>query len=178
MARSTFAFKHDSQSYLKQDELTTLRRQWDAFERVENYNSIVYSTIYGTPTKTMGGSVTDSIYYPFSGDVELQDYRQGRLNHIAEYPDVTDFIVPYSQKPAFRTVSDIIGNANIFPTVVVDPNIDKSKLLTTAERLKNITALNLFVKVSTQTSLYPKSPYKYASNEEYLLYKNYVQTKC
>ena len=135
----------------------------------------MYSTIIGKPVNPKGDLVTDSIYYLFSGEGELQDYRQGRLNHVTEYPTVNDFVVPYSQRPTY-SVSDIIGNANIFPGIVVDPRIDKSKVLTNDERLANITALNLYVKVSTQTALYPKTPYKFTSNQEYLLYKNYVQT--
>lgn len=176
-ARSTFSFINTTRSYLTQDEIIKLRSQWETFERIENYNSIVYSSIVGKPISPVGDTVIESVFYKFSGDVELQDYKQGRLNHIAEYPSVSDFVVPYSQRP-LNSVSDIIGNADIFPGVIIDPRIDKSKVLTNDERLANINALNLFVKVSTQTSLYPKTPYKFSSNQEYLLYKNYLQTKC
>ena len=176
-ARSTYSFIHETKAYLLQKDLITLRKQWDTFERVENYNSIVYSTLLGKPLSARGDTVTDSVFYLFKGEGELLEYKQGQLDHIAEYPSVTDFLTPYSKRPIF-TVSDILGDASIFPTQVVDPRIDKSNVLTNKERLTNITALNLFVKVSTQTSLYPKTPYKFSSNQEYLLYKNYVQTNC
>ena len=175
--RSTFCFVHNTEYFLKHSEIFTLKQQWDTFERIENYNSIVYSTINGTGTlqTQASDSPTTPLFYTFTSDAELQDYKQGRLNHIAEYPAVADFVVPYANKPL--AIRDIIGDPNIFYITPCCQNIDKSKLLTNNERLYNQTGLNLFVRVSTQTAMYPKSPYKFQSAQEYLLYNNYKQTR-
>jgi hypothetical protein len=167
--RSTFCFSHSTRAYLSNSDIITLTRQWDTFERVENINSIVYSTIVGTKTFN-----NNQPFYTFLNNNELKDYEQGRLNHIAEYPSVTDFVVPYSKKPV--AVSSIIGNAQIFG--ICCPDEDKSKRLSNNERVTNIKALNLYVRVSTQTALYPKSPYKFIDSQEYLLYKNYKERNC
>ena len=160
-----------------------LQKQWDTFEKVENRNSIVHSTLVGlknTPGSAnllqSGDNVSDSLFYTFTGADELQEYRQGRLNHVQEYPTVTDFVVPYANKPI--QVGDIIGNAEIFGEPRCCPNITKTIPLTNAERLKNRNALNLYIAVSTHTELYPKSPYKFKSNDDYLMYKNYILTNC
>jgi len=172
--RSTFCFVNTT-TFLYHSDLFALKKQWETFERIENYNSIIYSTINGTGIPEKGAdSETNPLFYTFTSDAELQEYRQGRLNHISEYPAVNDFVVPYAQKPL--AVKDIINDTNIFYTTPCCKNIDKSKLLTNDERLNNITALNLYVRVSTQTAMYPKSPYKFQSAQEHLLYNTYKNT--
>lgn len=167
--RSTFCFKNDTRAYLAYTDIITLKRQWDMFEQVENTDSIFYSTING------GGTVES--FYLFNNQAEKLDYEQGRLNHIAEYPDNQDFTVPYSKKP--RNVKSIIGNPNIFPvTEDCCPNFDRSNVITNNQLLRNTTGINLYVKVSTQKAMFPKSPYKFSGNDEYLLYKTYEQTLC
>jgi len=140
---------------------------------VENYDSVVNSTILGL-NKT--GVKANIPYYTFLSQSELQEYNQGRINHIEEYPSVSDFVVPYSKKPT--SISSIVGNAQIFSNTPCCPDEDKSKLLSNTERFAKRNGLDLYVRVSTQTGLYPKSPYKFSSNDEYLLYKNYAQTYC
>ena len=62
--RSTFCFIHNKLAYLYHKDLITLKTQWDTFERVENHNSIIYSTLTGL--STVGISSTDnSPTHPF-----------------------------------------------------------------------------------------------------------------
>lgn len=180
--RSTFCFKHDTRAYLNFNEIMTMKKQWDTYERVENYNSIVYSTIVGlsplpaTPTpvirpSTISTGSANIIFYNFQNQEELLDYNQGKLQHIAEYPDVSDFCVPYSKKPT--NIAGVFNSNGYF----IEKSI-KSNLIDNSERLTNTTGRNLYVLVSTQKSLFPKSPYKFSGNDEYLLYKRYESNNC
>jgi hypothetical protein len=170
--RSTFCFKNDKRAYLSYTDIITLKRQWNMFEKVENNDSIAYSTIIG------GGN--DS-FYIFNNQSEKLDYNLGRLNHIAEYPNYDDFLTPYSkrQRDNIKSVNSIIGDSKIFrDTETCCPNFDRSNVITNNELLRNTTARNLYFKVSTQKAMFPKTPYKFSGNDEYLLYKTYEQALC
>jgi len=170
-ARSTFCFKHDKRAFLSQNDIIALKRQWDTFERVENFNSIVYSTITGSE------SPTSLVYYSFLNQSELDDYRLGQVNHISEYPTVADFLVSYSKKP-------IVPKKNTVVSTVVAPYISplccpeyiSTNVISNAELLANKTAKLIYERVSTQAALFPKSPYKFSSSTEYTVYKQYRDT--
>jgi len=175
VGRSTFCYVNTSKFLSKQD-LIDNQRNWETFERVENTNSIVRQQLANTvPNSVTSGG--ERVWYQFTDNEERIAYKLGQFAHIAKYPDVSDFLVPYSDRPIQYTSSVTSSIAKLLPNECVDcacPKPILGKPITDEERLKNIKAANLYVKVSTQTGLYPKSPYHYGSAEEYLLYKRYV----
>lgn len=168
LARSTFCFKHDTRAFLSQHELIALKRQWDTFERVENFNSIVYSTITGLE------SSPSLIFYTFLNQSELDDYKLGQANHISEYPTVSDFLVSYSKKPIIPKNSTIVSTV-VAPYIspLCCPEYISTNVISNAELLANRTARLIYERVSTQAVLFPKSPYKFSSSTEYTVYKQY-----
>jgi hypothetical protein len=166
-ARSTFCFKHDTRAFLSQNDIIALKRQWDTFERVENFNSIVYSTITGSE------SSTSLVYYSFLNQSELDDYKLGQVNHIAEYPTVADFLVSYSKKPIIAKNSTVVSTVTPFISPLCCPDYISTNVISNTELLVNKTAKLIYERVSTQAVLFPKSPYKFSGSSEYLAYKQY-----
>jgi hypothetical protein len=178
--RSTFCFDDTNKGqYLTNADRINRRRAWEIFEKVENKDSAVRAMLADTEPKSQGGA-PDRIFHIFENDEERVLYKIGQRAHISQYPNITDFQIPYANKPIQYTstvLASIAKNAAAITTGPC-PNEPKSKSLTNDERLFNQKSLNLYVKVSTQTGLYPKSPYKFASTEEYLMYKKYKAINC
>ena len=178
--RSTFCFPESTMQYKSMSELMTLRENWDTFERIENYNSIVSNTL-ANKVPTEAGVQTPE-FYQFINSYEKTSYRLGQLAHTVAYPDVADFLKPYSYKPiqyVSSVVSTIAGTnydsvgpsicANVLPPL---PTLDYDELL------RNRVGLGIYVRVSTQQAQFPKSPYKFSSNEEYITYQEYKRVLC
>ena len=209
--RSTFCFDLSGVQYKSRAELSDMRRQWETFERIENYNSAILKqlslTIPGPAIQRDGSVFLRPVDYE-----EKSDYTKGQLAHIARYPDISDFLVPYANRVipySNSTISSIFTNfestytstvssltstytssytstymssimsmvenlpLNIIygpPTQILPKSSDYSEIL------ENRKAKNLYIGVSTFVNKYPKTPYKFSSNDEYLLYKKYRDT--
>jgi hypothetical protein len=61
-------------------QTATLTRQWDTFERVENYNDIVYQQLQQGNRGTL--------YYQFSNQTDLKDYAAGQTLHVNYYSNL------------------------------------------------------------------------------------------
>ena len=168
--RSTFCYIPPSSFiYKSRQDITDLKRQWETFERIENYNSIVANKLANT--------IPDDkqVYYIYVDNQEQIDYTQGQLAHIQRYPDISDFLVPYAKKPILytSTISTIISNLGLNDRIGPCPNEPTSVIISNEQRIQNRKSNDIYIRVSTQNAIYPKSPYKFGSNEEYLLYKKY-----
>ena len=78
-----------------QSEMFRLRRQWDTFEKVENYNYNIYAQLLQGNRSMM--------YYQFLDKEELNDYKHGQQLHMLRYPDVS-----------FQSISD-----QVLPDIVL-----------------------------------------------------------
>lgn len=67
-----------------------IQGQWDTFERIENYNDVMYQ-------KYEVGNRTET-YYQFRTNQEYNDYRAGQLLHTLAYPNLP--------MTTFQSVSD------------------------------------------------------------------------
>jgi hypothetical protein len=167
-ARSTFCFKYDTRKFVSQNDIIALKRQWNTFERVENFNSIVYSTISGSENPI------GIYFYSFLNQSELDDYKLGQANHIAEYPTVSDFLISYSKKPVIPKTSTIVSTVvSPYISPLCCPDYISTNVISNTELLANKTAKLIYERVSTQSALFPKSPYKFSSSTEYTVYKQY-----
>lgn len=73
-------------------QTATLNRQWETFERVENYNDIVYQQL------EQGNRGT--LYYQFMSRTEQQDYTAGQTLHINYYSNLpASTFAPISTRP-------------------------------------------------------------------------------
>jgi len=180
--RSTFCFINTQQFYLKKDELVAIKQQWEKFEEVENFNSIVHSTLQNTlPVPQSNDQAKERIWYQFTSNAERQQYQQGKINHILEYPSVSDLQVGYADKPIVLN-STILTELSSMSISGFSDTCSGSQYVppqkTYSQIISDRNALNLYVRVSTQKSLYPKSPYKFSSSQEYLSYKTYLALYC
>jgi hypothetical protein len=178
--RSSFCYVNRSKFISDRDNIAN-KQNWATFERVENNNSAILLRLANTvPIGTSGsggGDRGDRIWYQFADDAEKMAYRQGRRDHIAAFPTVSDFMVPYSDRPIPYT-STVLSTLASLPQPAVPINcicsLPTGRLMSDDERISNAKAASVYVKASTQTALYPKSPYRFSSADEYLLYKRYV----
>jgi hypothetical protein len=188
--RSTFCYINTTNFYLAQKDIIALKEQWAKFEAIENHDSIIYNRLVNS-VPTQQGTCFDKLWYKFSNDTERQIYLKGQAHHLAEYPSVSDFQIPYSKKlltyssTVLQTLSTIYPSSiintqpisSIASTIVALPSTSSQlnpKQQSSDEVLKNRTAQNIYVRVSTQNSLFPKSPYRFSGNNEYLLFKTYA----
>jgi hypothetical protein len=76
--RTQYAFDLSGVKFKSRSDILTMQRQWDTFERIENYNDIIYQRFeVGDRSQT---------YYQFRDQAEKNDYRVGMLLHINRYP--------------------------------------------------------------------------------------------
>ena len=175
--RSTFCFPESSLQYKSQAEIRQLRTQWDTFERIENYNSIVLNQLGSMMPAVAPSGMINPSFYQFVDSAEKTNYNMGQLAHTVIYPDVDEFLAPYAKRP-IPYISTIISSiaatrydisegdvacSNVLPPPPLDSDII----------LRNRAGLNLYVRVSTQMAQYPKSPYKFTSNNEYITYSEF-----
>ena len=184
--RSTFCYINKTKFYLPQNDIIALKEQWTKFEDVENHDSIIYNRLVNS-VPTQQGICFDKPWYKFVNDTERQIYLNGRLHHIAEYPSVSDFQIPYSQKLITYSSSVLQTLSTLYPSSIINtqPISSLATIASTPSQLnppqqspsqilKNRTAQNLYVRVSTQNYTFPKSPYKFKGSGEYLMYKAYA----
>jgi hypothetical protein len=116
----------------------TLQNQWDVFERVENYNDIMYQR-YQTGDRSQ-------TYYQFKNDQEFKDYKSGQQLHVNAYPSLP---ISTFQPVTNRPMPDvpIIGS---LPYETNVPRFAINKLTPTASEQAVIAAENeIYAYVST-----------------------------
>lgn len=62
-------------------DILAMQRQWETFERIENYNDIIY--------QRLEQGYRDKTYYQFRDRSELNDYRNGQEMHVLRYPSAS-----------------------------------------------------------------------------------------
>jgi hypothetical protein len=126
----------------------------------------------------INNSLITPAFYQFSGSDEKTAYKMGQLAHTVVYPKNNSFQVPYASRPipytssVLSTIHSFIPISTVTSTFCTNfqpgtPTIDADSLL------QNSVGINLYIRVSTQISQYPKSPYKFASGSEYIKYIQY-----
>jgi hypothetical protein len=78
--RTQYAFDMVNLKYKSRSDIFRLEQQWTAFERVENYDDIIYQKI--------ANGIRDQTFYQFKNDSEFKDYRAGQNLHILRYPNL------------------------------------------------------------------------------------------
>jgi hypothetical protein len=76
--RTQYIFDLSGVKYKTRADILRIQRQWETFERGENYNDIVYQ-------KLATGN-RETLYYQFRTRDELLDYRNGQELHVLRYP--------------------------------------------------------------------------------------------
>jgi hypothetical protein len=76
--RTQYLFDLSGVKFKSRSDILTMQRQWETFERVENYNDVIYQR-FGVGNRGL-------TYYQFRDRSELNDYRIGQQLHEQRYP--------------------------------------------------------------------------------------------
>jgi hypothetical protein len=157
ISRTQYLFDLSGVRCKTRGDITVMQRQWDTFERVENYNDIIFQRIQH--------GYRDRLYYQFANRQELSDYNIGQRLHILRYPWLSSSVFcSISQRPITSTI------------VVPAPQymqIPKCTLFSTSvsasEKTEQMGDLATYIHVSTYNN---QHTYKYifTSAEERLAY--------
>ena len=136
-----------------------MQRQWDTFERIENYDDKIY--------QQFAAGNRSNMYYQFRDRSEANDYRNGQELHILRYPNL--------QPSTF----DSIRNRPMPDVAITTPpsyyyntptrGVYFSTATTSSEQTSALADLSIYTHVSSYNATHV---YKYAfvSNEEQLAY--------
>ncbi len=140
--------------------ILTLQRQWDTFERVENYDDIIYQRF-----QTGDRSMT---YYTFRTREELTDYRSGQELHVLRYPEL-----PCSTFASIRDrpMPDVAMTAYppSYSAGTTPRNLVLSTAMTASERLAMEADLTIYAHVSTFNATHVFQ-YNFPSDDEKMAY--------
>jgi hypothetical protein len=134
--RTQYPFSASFYKYKTMGEIEILRRQWETFERVENYNFAIRAR--------MNTGYFDQKWYTFGSNSELLDYRRGRSLHIAQYPTI-DFT---SENEKFVQQSTIYVGVK-YEIREAPRGTYFSTSISDSERMKNQSDLATYIAVST-----------------------------
>lgn len=158
--RTQYSYDLTGVKYKSRADLLNLQRQWETFERVENYNDIVYQQIAAGNRGTL--------YYQFSTRQEYIDYRNGQELHILRYPVL-------AKASAFSSISE--RTLPDVPILIKAPTYsmssDRGILFSTSvmesQRMENQSDIAVYTYVSTYNSEHVFK-YNFPSNEEKIAY--------
>jgi hypothetical protein len=157
--RTQYAFDLSGVKCKANNDLITFQRQWDTFERVENYDDIVYQKLQVGDRGTL--------YYQFLNRGEALDYKTGQIFHCKRYPWLPPSTFNSIRNNPFPNVPSKTGIPNESgPPRICAPF---SPTQTSSEYLSKMSDLNTYINVSTFNS---EHVYKhtFTSDEEKMAY--------
>jgi len=157
--RTEYVYDLSGVKYRTKSDLLTLQRQWNTFEKVENYNFKIY-------LQFLSGDFRQT-WYQFNNNTEVADYRVGQQLHVNRYPNLPPAI--------FQSISlaplPICTNGSGPPTFKQTPaQIVSVPPITEGEKIENNADMAIYVQVSSYNILHSTFTYQFTSNEEQLSY--------
>jgi len=140
-------------------DINTLRYQWDTFERVENYNDIIY--------QRLRKGDRSQLFYQFPTKGEMNAYKNGQELHMLRYP----FLPPGAFCPISQLPYPDVIFFNSVPTYNQTPKAcaPVATSITASEFLTQQSDTAIYVHVSTFNATHHYQ-YIFPSNEEQLAY--------
>jgi len=154
--RQQYIFDLSGAKFKTRCEILTMQRQWNTYERIENYNDIVY--------QRLEKGYRDRLYYQFKNNEELADYRNGMQLHNLRYPGTC--FESISERP-MPDVAVITKAPNWSPGI--ERNLLYSTSMTAAELTAQQSDLAIYTHVSTFNAKHVFK-YNFVSDEERLGY--------
>jgi hypothetical protein len=136
-----------------------MQEQWNTFERVENYNDLIY--------QKFEEGLRGNMYYVFRSDAEFKDYRAGQQLHVITYPSLppTTFD-PISQRPMPNVVPKEAP-----PYETNAPRLINNKVTPTASELAAQTSdLEIYTYVSSYNAVH-QLKYQFVDDDEKQAYR-------
>jgi hypothetical protein len=160
--RTQYPFNASWYKYKTPAEINILRRQWNMFETVENYDFLIRAK--------MNAGHFGTRWYVFAQSSDQLDYNRGRVLHTAQYPAI-DF-TPERNK--------FVQQSTIYTKVSYETSQPSSGLLlstsiTEGERIKKSGNMSIYVQVSTYNATH-KYKWSFSSEEDRVSYEKIAQS--
>jgi hypothetical protein len=157
--RTAYPFGDVNVRYRSRGDILKMEEQWNTFERVENYNDVVYQ-------KFQQG-LRDTMYYVFTNDQEFKNYKAGQQLHIITYPTLPcSTFDPISQRP-MPDVAPVTALPYVTNTIQTLPN----RYIPTASEQAAINAdLAVYAHVSSYNAVH-QLKYTFVDDEEKTAYE-------
>ena len=154
-SRTQWQFDSSGYKSKSMSDIMRMRKQWDTFERVENYN-------YGIYQKLLGGNRSE-LYYQFNTCEELNDYKNGQQLHSLKFPNVS-----------FKSISDTYPNVAFsgpapYVSQPIKQNASFSVSMLASDKTAQANDLAIYVYASTFNSEHTVQ-YIFPSTEEKMAY--------
>jgi len=136
-----------------------MQRQWETFERIENYNDVIYQR-FATGDRSQ-------TYYQFRDQAEKNDYRVGMILHINRYPWLpASTFDPISGRPMPNVaVRSAAPNYTISPMPLAPTRTPMLESVAT----DNMADMTIYTYVSSFNSVH-YFKYNFVSDEERIAY--------
>lgn len=169
--RQPFLFDTSNIKCRSRSEILAMERQWNTFERIENYNDQIYNRFWQ--------GLRDKPYYQFRDMSEKNDYQIGQMLHVNRYPFLTTdariSTIGGVQVSTLASISDrqipnvevIAGPQNY--SQVSKTCVPTSSILTSSEYMAQQSEDAVYLHVSTYNGSH-KYKYNFVSDEEKLMY--------
>lgn len=160
--RTQYPFNASWYKYKTPAEINILRRQWNMFETVENYDFTIRAK--------MNAGYFGTRWYVFLQSSDQLDYNRGRALHTAQYPTI-DF-TPERNK--------FVQQSTIYTKVSYETSRPSSGLLlstsvTEGERIKKSGDTSMYIQVSTFNATH-KYKWTFTSEEDRVSYEKIAQS--
>jgi hypothetical protein len=160
--RTEYPFNPSWYKYKTPAEINILRRQWNMFEIVENYDYKIRIQ--------MNAGYFNQRWYAFLHASDHTDYNRGKMLHVAQYPTV-DF-TPERNK--------FVQQSTIYTKVPYEYSqplcgLLLSTAMTEGERTKKNSDTLMYINVSTYNATHVYK-WKFSSEEERLAYEKIAQS--
>lgn len=158
--RTQYPFDLSGVKFKSRIEILTMQRQWETFERVENYNDLVYQKFQTGDRSTP--------YYFFKDREELNDYRNGQQLHILRYPTLPPSTFDSISSRSMPNVA-ITARPPEYSMGTTPRGIALSTAITASEATTLATDLAIYEYVSSYNSEHVFK-YSFTSDEEKMAY--------
>ena len=160
VTRKQYPFDLSGVKYKSRSETLTLQRQWETFERIENFNNIIF--------QRLSVGLRDQTYYQYRTSEEMNDYRTGQKNHILRYPWLPSSTFDSISLQNVPYVSTFLTAPPNY-TIGMTRGVVFSTSMTSGEYMGQQSDMAVYVHVSTYNSQH-KYQYIFPSNEEKMAY--------
>lgn len=156
--RTQYLFDLSGVRYKSRADILKMQRQWYTFERIENYNDVIYQRF------SLG--YRDKTYWQFVNREEMNDYKNGQELHILRYPTLptgTFNSISGRPMPDVPVITQPPNFSQISRDIPVPTSIPSS------ERTEKTSDMSIYMHVSTYNAGHVYK-YIFESNEEKMAY--------
>lgn len=157
--RTQYFFDTSGVKFKSRGDILKMQRQWETFERVENYNDIIY--------QRFSAGDRSQTYYQFKNREEATDYRTGQQLHILRYP----WLPPSTFDPInLRPMPDVaVVNAAPSYSMVLPRNTGLTSAVPESVATTTEADMTIYMYVSSFNATHVFK-YNFVSDEERLAY--------